>query len=238
MAVEVTSPTLSSWLESSNTFSVSTWKYSGGCLRDAELGGVALVREHDRRLQRAVGARDPALDLERAADAREQVRQHRERLHVRAEERDREVAVGLQRHDLRHVEVAGREGQLGGRLLDGDRARRGRDDRVLEREVHDRPVRAGRPVDQRDLVVARVRAAGDADALALEEPVGDPVRAVAADDRVRRRVVANGAGEGADPLEDVDLHAGRASASRTACRRRRGRRSSTCRRRRARCRSR
>ena len=31
MPTLVTSPTLSCWLESSKTLSVSTWKYSGGC---------------------------------------------------------------------------------------------------------------------------------------------------------------------------------------------------------------
>ena len=78
--VEVIVPARSCWLASLKMLRTSICLDSGGCGADREQRRVLLARELHAGLQRAVGAGDAALDRERAAELREQVRRDREDL--------------------------------------------------------------------------------------------------------------------------------------------------------------
>src|SRR5215213_8393343 len=61
---------------------------------DREQRPIDLARQHDPVLERAVGARDAALEGDRTAQLRQEVRAGRVRLGALAHERDLEVGVG------------------------------------------------------------------------------------------------------------------------------------------------
>ena len=138
---------------------------------------VRLARHVNPVLQRAVGARDAALDGERSAQPRQLVERGREDLDALPGDRQRVRRVRVQVDRLLRVPVRRGERRLRGGPADPD-ARRGEvrpagQERALARELELVVLRLVDPADDRDLEVgarrgvALVRA--DPDALALEE---------------------------------------------------------------------
>ena len=208
--VEVSTPERSCFEPSLKMLRTSICFDSGGCVPILNSGRVLLARQLEAEVQRPVGARDAALDRERALELPQPVRLDREDLDALAADRDDVADVGEQVDPLLLVPVEVGEGRDRRDAADQDRPGRAERAEVVD-EVED-----AEQVDVRaelELVVLRLVVAADDRDL---EAAG---RAGAVAGAVREAHLDPLALEEAGGEEALELGARRGPAGRSASRR-------------------